>query len=46
VASAQRSVEESGLLLLGEVYGVRENPLLARALMRVFGLRYAPPRYS
>jgi hypothetical protein len=39
VASAQRSVEESGLLLLGEVHGVRENPLLARALMRVFGLR-------
>ena len=39
VAAAQRSVEESGLLLLGEVHGVRENPLLARALMRVFGLR-------
>jgi hypothetical protein len=39
VATAQRSVEESGLLLLGEVHGVRENPLLARALMRAFGLR-------
>jgi hypothetical protein len=39
VTSAQRSVEESGLLLLGEVHGVRENPLLARALMRAFGLR-------
>jgi hypothetical protein len=39
VAAARRSVEESGLLLLGEVHGVRENPLLARALMRVFGLR-------
>lgn len=25
--------------LLGEVHGVRENPLLARALMQVFGLR-------
>jgi hypothetical protein len=39
VAAAQRSVEESGLLLLGEVHGVRENPLLARALMQAFGLR-------
>lgn len=39
VAAARRSVEESGLLLLGEVHGVRENPLLAGALMRVFGLR-------
>jgi hypothetical protein len=38
-AVAQRSVEESGLLLLGEVHGVRENPLLALALMRAFGLR-------
>jgi hypothetical protein len=38
VEAARRSVEESGLLLLGEVHGVRENPLLARALMRVFGL--------
>ena len=38
VEAAQRSVEESGLLLLGEVHGVRENPLPARALMRVFGL--------
>jgi hypothetical protein len=38
VAVAQWSVEESGLLLLGELHGVRENPLLARALMRVFGL--------
>jgi hypothetical protein len=38
VAAARRSVAESGLLLLGEVHGVRENPLLARALMRVFGL--------
>ena len=38
VAAAQGSVEESRLLLLGEVHGVRENPLLARALMRAFGL--------
>jgi hypothetical protein len=38
VAAAQRSVEESGLLLLGEVHGVRQNPLLARALMQAFGL--------
>ena len=38
VAAAQRSVLESGLLLLGEVHGVRENPLLARAMMRTFGL--------
>lgn len=33
LAAAKRSLEESGLLLLGEVHGVRENPLLARALM-------------
>ena len=39
VAAARRSVEESGLLLLGEVHGVQQNPLLARALMRTFGLR-------
>jgi len=38
VAAARRSVRESGLLLVGEVHGVRENPLLARALMRAFGL--------
>jgi hypothetical protein len=33
LAAAQRSLKESGLLLLGEVHGVRENPLLMRALM-------------
>jgi hypothetical protein len=33
LAEAKHSLEESGLLLLGEVHGVRENPLLARALM-------------
>jgi hypothetical protein len=38
VTAAQRSLDESGLLLLGEVHGVRENPLLIRALMQVFGL--------
>jgi hypothetical protein len=38
VTAAQRSLGESGLLLLGEVHGVRENPLLIRALMQVFGL--------
>jgi hypothetical protein len=38
VSAAQRSLDDSGLLLLGEVHGVRENPLLIRALMREFGL--------
>ena len=38
MAAARRSLEESGLLLLGEVHGVRENPLLARALMQALGL--------
>jgi hypothetical protein len=33
-AAAERSVRESGFLLLGEVHGVRENPLLIRALPR------------
>jgi hypothetical protein len=37
-AAARRSLDESGLLLLGEVPGVRENPLLIRALMLAFGL--------
>jgi hypothetical protein len=37
-AAARRSLEESGLLLLGEVHGVRENPLVIRALMQAFGL--------
>ncbi|HEY1624704.1 MAG TPA: hypothetical protein VGG16_12985 [Streptosporangiaceae bacterium] len=37
-AAAQRSLDESGLLLLGEVHGVRENPLLIHALMQAFGL--------
>jgi hypothetical protein len=38
VAAAQRSLDESGPLLLGEVHGARENPLLARTLMQAFGL--------
>jgi hypothetical protein len=38
LAAAGRSLDSAGLLLLGEVHGVRENPLLIRALMRVFGL--------
>jgi hypothetical protein len=33
LAAAQQSLDESGLLLLGEVHGVRQNPLVARALM-------------
>lgn len=38
LAVARRSLQESGLLLLGEVHGVAENPLLTRSLMRAFGL--------
>jgi hypothetical protein len=38
VAAAQRSLDDSGLLLLGKVHSVRDNPLLARALMQAFGL--------
>jgi hypothetical protein len=37
-AVAQRSLDQSGLLLLGEVHGVAENPLLIRALLAEFGL--------
>jgi len=37
-AAAQQSLEDSGLLLLGEMHGARENPLLARALMQAFGI--------
>jgi hypothetical protein len=36
--AAQRSLDDSGLLLLGEVHSVRDNPVLARALMQAFGL--------
>jgi hypothetical protein len=38
LAAARRSLEESGFLLLGEVHGVRENPLVVRSLMQAFGL--------
>ena len=38
LAAAQRSLDDSGLLLLGEIHGVRENPLLIRALLLAFGL--------
>ncbi len=38
LTAARRSLDSSGLLLLGEVHGVRENPLVIRALMLAFGL--------
>ena len=38
LAAALRSLDSAGLLLLGEIHGVRENPLLIRALMKAFGL--------
>src|SRR5689334_16477854 len=31
LAAGRRSLDSSGLLLLGEMHGVRENPLLIRA---------------
>jgi hypothetical protein len=34
LAAARQSLEESGFLLLGEVHGVRENPLIIRSLVR------------
>jgi hypothetical protein len=37
-AAVRRSLDQSGLLLLGEVHGARENPLIIRALMQAFGL--------
>ena len=37
-AVARQSLDDSGLLLLGEMHGARENPLLARALMQAFGI--------
>jgi hypothetical protein len=33
LAAARGSLERAGLLLLGEVHGVRQNPLVVRALM-------------
>jgi hypothetical protein len=38
LTAARRSLDSSGLLLLGEVHGVRENPLVIRALMLALGL--------
>jgi hypothetical protein len=38
LTAAGRSLDSAGLLLLGEIHGVRENPLLIRALMQAFGL--------
>jgi hypothetical protein len=38
LAAARRSLDSAGLLLLGEIHGVQENPLLIRALMQAFGL--------
>lgn len=35
---ARRSLDESGLLLLGEIHGVSENPLIVLELMRLLGL--------
>jgi hypothetical protein len=39
LAAARRALDASGVLLLGEVHGVRENPLVVRELMRVLELR-------
>ena len=36
LAAGRQSLDQSGLLLLGEVHGVRQNPLLARTLMAAF----------
>jgi hypothetical protein len=38
LTEARRSLDCSGLLLLGEVHGVRENPLVIRALMVALGV--------
>ena len=38
VAAARRSLDDCCLLLLGEMHGAQENPLLARALMQAFGI--------
>src|SRR5579859_6073835 len=37
-AAARKSLDETGLLLLGEVHGVRQNALLARAIMTEFSI--------
>jgi len=38
MAAAEWSLDSCGLLLLGEMHGVRENPLVIRALMQMFRL--------
>lgn len=38
LVAGRRSLDFSALLLPGEMHGVRENPLLIRALMQVLGL--------
>jgi hypothetical protein len=38
LAAARRSLDGTGLLLLGEFHGVAENPLLARCLMGALGV--------
>ena len=38
LAAGRQSLDSSGLLLVGETHGVRENPLLIRSLMQAFGL--------
>jgi hypothetical protein len=37
-AAARRSLDGAGFLLLGEVHGVAENPLIVREVMRALGL--------
>jgi hypothetical protein len=38
LAAGRKSLDESGLLILGEVHGVRQNALVARALMVAFDI--------
>ena len=38
LAAGRKSLDESGLLILGEVHGVRQNALVARALMVALGI--------
>jgi hypothetical protein len=38
LTAARQSLDSAGLLLLGEIHGVRENPLVIRTLMKAFGL--------
>lgn len=38
LAAARQSLEQSGFLMLGEIHGVAENPLVIRSLMQTFRL--------